>query len=173
MFTQTITMFTQYFKECQPFLPTFTTWFSKSWHRLNEPLTHVFFFERWSVIIATVFANKYMHSIHVFNLYARTHTVAVMRLHLSKRTIHCLNTLHFDVNHFLTYWSFMVANFCHLHARKVMSICKIVMLTSDLFMSTFTCDIIMSTCEITFLHCLFVMFDILTMVAHFCPRHAR
>ena len=37
MFTQIITMFTQYFKECQPFLLTFTTWFSKSWHRLNEP----------------------------------------------------------------------------------------------------------------------------------------
>ena len=38
MFTQIIDMFTQYFKECQPFLLTFTTWFSKSWHRLNEPL---------------------------------------------------------------------------------------------------------------------------------------
>ena len=38
MFTQIITMFTHYFKECQPFLLTFTTWFSKSWHRLNEPL---------------------------------------------------------------------------------------------------------------------------------------
>ena len=32
-----ITMFTQYFKECQPFFLTFTTRFSKSWHRLNEP----------------------------------------------------------------------------------------------------------------------------------------
>ena len=38
MFTQIITMFTQYIKECQPFLLTFTTWFSKGWHRLNEPL---------------------------------------------------------------------------------------------------------------------------------------
>ena len=37
MFTQIITMFTQYFKECQPFFLTFTTGFSKSWHRLNEP----------------------------------------------------------------------------------------------------------------------------------------
>ena len=37
MFTQIITMFTQYFKECQPFFLTFTTGFLKSWHRLNEP----------------------------------------------------------------------------------------------------------------------------------------
>ena len=41
MFTQMITMFTQYFKECQPFLLTFTTWFSKSWHRLTEPISRM------------------------------------------------------------------------------------------------------------------------------------
>ena len=43
MFTQIITMFTQYFKECQPFFLTFPTGFSKSWHRLNEPIEHLHF----------------------------------------------------------------------------------------------------------------------------------
>ena len=46
MFTQIITMFTQYFKECQPFLLTFTILFSKSWHRLHEPLK-----DEWKLII--------------------------------------------------------------------------------------------------------------------------
>ena len=41
----------------------------------------------------------------------------------------------------------MVAYFCPLHARKIMSTCNIIMLTYDLFMST--CNIIMLTCRLS------------------------
>ena len=52
----------------------------------------------------------------------------------------------------------MVAQFCPLHARYIMSTCNIFMLTCGLFMSTcniptMTCSIIMSTFETIMLTC--------------------
>ena len=61
MLTQIITLFTQYFKEYQPFLLTFITWFSKNWHRLNESICEGVPYKRknlllliWGVVLMVV-----------------------------------------------------------------------------------------------------------------------
>ena len=68
MFTQIITMFTHYFKKCQPSLLTLTSLFSKRWHRLNEPYPWYVFYKnicRFSVGLVFVFVPRKLMLIDV------------------------------------------------------------------------------------------------------------